>query len=797
MGDLLLAVRSLLKSKLFTAVAVGTLAIGIGASTAVFSLFNAVALRPLPFPNQERLVDIEEWSASELCGGCSVGVSLPTLKDFAPRVQSLQSIASYLERPANIAGASGPERVGSALISGSFFSVLGLNAAIGRAIDPSDDRVDAPPVVVLSGRLFTRLFGDDRSVIGQQIRLNGTPHTIIGVMPPTAILPEMASLWIAMAPSYHVADRSARELGVIGRLRDGVSVATADNEVKTLAAGVASEHPDTQKGWTTRVRSLRRALAGDKAVIFGIMLGAVLVLLLIVCANLAGLMLARGVARRKDLAVRIALGAKRSAIVWHLLAESLCLSIAGGVIGLVAASWAVDAMLAALGTQIPSWLEPQMDFRVIGFALVISIVSAAAFGLIPALRSSRDDVHDDIKAGGPATVGRSRGGLRGSLIVLQLAASLVLLTAAGVLAVSTQRISARETGVSDGNLLQARIEMLGTTAPDQQIAKVKSLVGRLSTMPGARTAAATATHFVAGFGGRDQSIRAEGVPAVPEGASPRFYFAVTPKYFDAMGLRLLRGRGITEGDVRGSTPIVVVNQEMSRRLWPNADPIGRRIRLGAADSLPWLTIVGVVSDIGNPASGRISNYAYVPFSQAPQAEVRILVRATADPAALIKPVREAARSIDPDLPLLDLMTVEQDRARTVWPYRSYALMMTAVGFIALVLAGIGLYGIVAFAVEQRTREMGLRIALGAKRLDVITLIGRQGLVLVAIGVVFGVAGGLVVLPVLKSVLFGASPINPYVFAAAAAVLVAVALVASYIPARRATHVDPMVAMKSE
>jgi putative ABC transport system permease protein len=797
MGDLRLAVRSLLKAKLFTAVAVTTLAIGIGSTTAVFSLFSAIALKPLPFPEPTRLVDVEEWSATELSAGSAVGVSAPTLNDLAAGVKSLEAIASYLEVPTNVSGSESPERVSGALVSGNFFRVLGVNPAIGRAIDASDDRASAPPVVVINNRLFVRRFGGDRSILGQSIRINGMPHTIIGVMPATVMLPEFAELWTPMQQSYHVTDRASRDLGVIGRLRGGYSVAAADLELKTLGSAIAKDHPDTQAGWTTRVRPLRQALGGEEVGIFGFLLAAVLVLLLIVCANVASMMLARGAARRKDIAVRLALGARRSTIIWHLLAESLCLAIAGGVLGVLAASWGVDLMLASLQTNIPGWLRPTMDFRVMAFAVAASMAAAIAFGLAPALRSSRGDVHEDIKAGGPANIGGRRALLRGSLVVVQLALSLVLLAAAGVLMASVTRISARQIGLSDRDVVQARFEMLGSRTPEQNVATVKALVDRLSQIAGARTASIIGTGFIAGFGAQDQKIRAEGIVAVPDGVSPRFYFAITPKYFETVRLQLTQGRKFTDADARGTVPVVIINQTMGRRLWPAGNPTGHRIRLGNADSLPWRTIVGVVNDVGS--NERIANAAYVPFAQAPQSAATIMVGSTGEPSALINPIREAARGVDADLPLVDLMTAEQDHARHYWPYRAYALMLTAVGAVALLLAGIGLYGVIAYAVEQRSREVGLRIALGANRNDVLRLVTRQGFVLVIIGVVFGVLGAIVVLPVMKSIplLFGASPLDSLVFAAVTAILVLVALIASYIPARRATRVDPMIAMRSE
>ena len=353
MGDLLLAVRSLLKSKLFTAVAVVTLVIGIGTTTAVFTLFSGIVFRPLPFAEQDRLVDIEEWSAKELCADCAVGVSRPMFVDLKERLHSVSELAAYLEMPVNIGGTDIPERASAALVSGNFFPMLGVKPLIGRGLDLADDRDGATPVVVLSERLFLRRFGGDPTLIGRQIRLNGLPTTVVGVMPPTAVLPEFAQLWMPLEPAYHSTDRGNRELGAIGRLRAGATIAGADADVKVVAADLERAHPETQKNWSGRVRSLRQALAGEEKGVYGIMLGAVLVLWAIVCANLASLLLARGVARRREIAVRLALGARRASVVWHLLAESICLAVAGGVLGIIAASWTVDLLLASIDTPDP------------------------------------------------------------------------------------------------------------------------------------------------------------------------------------------------------------------------------------------------------------------------------------------------------------------------------------------------------------------------------------------------------------------------------------------------------------
>ena len=795
MGEINLAVRSLLRSKLFTAVAILTLTIGIGATTAVFSIFDAVALRPLPFADPNALVDIEEWSATELCGGCAVGMSRPMFLDIQQRAKSLAGVAAYTEIPVNVGGLDAPERVSAAEVSGNFFNVLGLQPSLGRAIDLNDDRAGAPAVVVVSSRYFANRLGGDPTRIGRTIRINGQPTTIVGVMPATAVLPEFAQFWLPMARTAVGTDRSARDLGVIGRLDDGVTRVQAESELKAIAAEIARAHPETQRNWTTSIRPLRQAVGDGDVPVYGLMLASVIVLWAIVCANLAGLLLARGLAKRREVAVRLALGASRGDVVWHLFAESVCLAAVGGMLGAIASSWAIELLLASLDTTIPSWLTPRLDVWVLGFCLLLSAVSAAAAGLLPALRASRPNVHDDLKAGGHSSVGGSKSLLRGSLVVLQLALSLVLLAVAGLLGATIQGLAGRERSESD-DVVQARVAMLGETSPARLAASVEAFVRRLEALPEARAAAASGSGFIAGFGGRDQQVTVEGVPALPDGASPRFYLAVTPRYFETTRMRLVEGRAFDETDRAGAAPVVIIGRRLASQLWPGKNAVGHRMKLGA-DSLPWRTIVGVIAEVGDTAGRRSRNLAYVPFAQSPTTEATLLVAARGRPASMLKTVRDAARSVDPDLPLLDLMT-SVDAHRQVWrPYKAFALTISTIGAIALVLSAIGLYGVIAYGAEQRTREIGLRIALGARPRDVITLITGQGMRLVAIGAVLGIAAAMGAMPLMRNMMFGLDPMNPVVFALSTALLVAVAAIASYLPARRAAATDPMVALRSD
>lgn len=795
MGEIRLAVRSLLRSKLFTAVAIFTLAIGIGASTAVFSVFNAVALRPLPFDRPDRLVDIEEWSATELCGGCGVGVSAPMVVDIERRATSLQAVVLYSEYGVNVGGREAPERVSAAAVSGNFFGVLGVHAVRGRAIDPTDAQPGAPKVAVIGERFHRRRFAGDPAVVGQTIRLDGTPTTIVGVMPATAVLPDFAEIWVPLDRTSLGVDRGSRDVGVIGRLKDGVSRAAADTELRTIAADLEAAFPETQKNWTARARSLRDAVGDDSRSVFGIMLAAVFALWAVVCANLAALLLARGFARRKEMAVRLALGANRRTIVWHLFAESLVLAVAGGALGALAASWVIEGILLSLDSAMPSWLTPRLDASVLGFCVFLSLVSASAFGLLPAVRASRADVHEDLKSGTPASIRIGRSRLRGSLVVLQLSLSLMLLAVAGVFS-STIASRSDRNDARDDDIVQARVELPADLSPEQRAGVVAALVERFGALAEARTAGASADGFLAGFGSAPRQIRVEGLPILPEGASPRFYHAVTPDFFITTRKMIVEGRAFNAADRRGANPVAIINARLARRLWPDRPAVGRRIKLGA-DSMPWRTIVGVVGDPHETEDRPAGSSAYVPFAQSPLERVTFYVSAKAAPAGIIRPMREAAREVAPDLPLLDHMTTAQAHAMAWRPLRAYAVTISGIGIVALVLAAVGLYGIVAYGAELRTREIGVRIALGAKRSDVIGLVTRQGMTVVGFGVALGLAGAAAVAPIMRGLLFGASPINAPVFAGSAILLVVVAALASYVPARRAAATDPMVALRAD
>jgi len=793
-SDIRFAFRSLAKSRTFTVVALLSLALGIGANVTVFSLVNALAFKALPFPEANRLVDLHELSATKLCAGCGVGTSYPGFIDWRANTRSFSQMGAYIERPFNISGTENAERIGGALVSAETFPLLGAHPVLGRSFTQDDDRVGATPVVMLGDAIFARRYGSDRRIIGQTIRVNGVPHTVIGVMPPRFRFPEFADLWVPFAPNAAGGTREERDFGVVARLMPGVSMAMANEEMHVIAKSLEERYPE-QKEWTAEATPfhISEALPGS---MYGALLGAVGFVLLIVCANLAGLLLARGAGRQREIAIRLALGATRRRIVRHLLTESIILSAAGGALGMLLTAWAVDVIRTVAADRLPYYVTFDVDRATLVFSLGVSILTGLLFGLLPALRASAPDVHTTLKESS-TTIKRSM--TRGLLVIGELALAMILLAGAGVLTRSVVRLATPEQGREELDLLTGDLEFLDARYSDSTLVQstVTSILERLQTAPGVASASAHAFQFVAGFGRADRSIRAEGADtSLARSVSPRFAFVVTPDYFATERLPVRAGRAFNAQDRIGSQPVVMINQRMADVLWHGQSPLGRRIKLGSADSLPWLTVVGVAGDI--TSRDTVAHYAYVPFAQSARNQrVTLLVRGSADPLSLVATVRAAVRSVDEDLPILALQTVRQQRRSNVAPYQLYATTMGSFAAFAILLAAIGLYGVVAYNAAQRTREIGVRIALGAEPKHVVALIAGQGGRLVVLGIVLGTAGSMLLLRVLRAMLFGASPIDLPVFTAVALLLVFTAALAIWLPARRAARVDPLQALRAE
>jgi len=800
--DLRFAVRTLRASRGFALVALLSLAIGIGSTTTIFSLVNSIYLRRPEFPEPDRLVTVSETSATQLCAGCGVGTSYDGFRDWRETARSLETMAAYAEQPFVVGGGDIPERVTGAVISANLFGLLGVSPAFGRGLVAEEDRAGAPRVALLSDALWRRRFGAARELIGTAIRINGESYTVIGIMPPDFKFPEFAELWIALEAHAVRGSRAERNYGVVARLATGVSVAQADAEMKGIAARLAAEYRE-QEEWTAEVALLAADQADEVGPYFWVLQGAVLFVLLIVCANLAGLMVARATARQREMAIRVAAGASRSRLLRQMLTESLLLSAAGGALGLVFSFWGVELAARTISEiGVPYYIRFGMDARVLAFGIFLSLLTGLAFGILPALRASTPDVHATLKEGALSTTGsRHRARTRSVLVVMELALALVLLAGAGLMIRTFLRLSQSPSGWADPErVLLSEIVMLDRRFDDTHQVRhtVDALLGRLATMPGTRAAVESA-RFFAGFGATDRRVTVEGRPNVPDGASPRFYFAVSPGYFDVSGAPLLAGRAFTALDGPGTPGVAIVNDAMATAIWGVDSPIGSRIKLGdPASAAPWLTIIGVArSPEAESESQPRRSYAFVPFAQHPDRQARLIIRTTGDPLALVPRVRAEIAALEADLPLQDIRTMETELSRSYWPVRFYATTLSAMAAFAALLAAIGVWGMVAYAVNLRTREIGIRIALGATAPRVLRTMAAQGITLSAIGLALGLAGSAALTRVIGAMLYGTNPVDPAVFAMVAALFATIALLATLIPARRATRVDPMIALRAE
>jgi predicted permease len=701
-----------------------------------------------------------------------------------------------------VGGGDVPERVDGAAVSANLFPLLGVQLARGRGFQAEEDRPGGPPVVILSDALWRRRFSEDPAILGRAVRVNGESYTVVGIMPAHFAFPSAADLWLPIESSVSEGARDDRRIGVVARLAPGVTVEQADADMKRVAAQLERQYPETQKEWTAGVVGLSSELA-DVGPYFWVLQGAVAFVLLIACANIAGLLVARAAGRAREMAIRVATGASRSRIVRQLLTESLVVALAGGGLGLLAAWQAVRIVAVQASAGLPWFARIGVDGSVVIFCVVTTLLTGLAFGLLPALNASRPDVHDTLKTGSLSISGaRGHSRLRAGLVVTELTLALVLLCGAGLMIKTFLRLDRTPTGFSEPEkIMLAELVLLDRRFDDpaQLRTQVDELLQRLARLPAA-TVAVSHWEFIAGFGTADRKVMVEGKPELPAGVSPRFYYAVTPAYFDAYGLSVLAGRALGAQDGTGRPPVVVVDAAMAKNIWGGGSPVGARIRLGSAESgAPWRTVVGVVGarDIVAAQPGAGQSYAYIPFAQGPGRPAQLVIRAPGDPLALVPAIRAELAGLSVDLPLEDIRTLETDINRRFLHVRIYALALSALGAFAALLAAIGVSGIVAYAVGQRRREIGIRMALGATAARVLGMIASQGLRLALIGLALGLVASAALTRVIGSLLYGTSPLDPLVFVAVSLVFAAIALLASLVPARRAARVDPMIALRAE
>src|SRR5215208_375763 len=812
--DLRFAMRRLSKSPGFTLVAVVSLALGVGANTAIFSLVNTVLLRPLPVARPERLVSVSVLGKDD----SMLAFSYPTYKDYRDRGGDVLA-GLFAERlaPVSLSRAGDNERVWGYLVTGNYFEVLGVSAARGRTFTSEEDRAPlSAPVAVLSHACWQRRFGGDPAVVGRDVLLNGHTFRVVGVMPegfagaeivytPEVWVPMTMQEWIEPGNAW-LERRGTQNIFGVGRLKDGVTREQAEASLNVLAEQVGREYPDTNEGQKIVlvppgfiVPQLRGAVVGFAAVL----MSAVGLVLLIACTNLANLLLARASSRRKEIALRVALGASRWRLVRQLLTESLLLALAGGAVGLLLAVWILGLVAAYRPPMdVPIWIEAAVDWRVLLFALGASLLTTLLFGLAPALQATRTDLVPALKDVASQS-GRGRSRLRSGLVVAQVTLSLVLLVAAGLTLRALARLQTASPGFEVENGLVASFD-LGLQGYDKARGREfqRRLVERVRALPGVRAASLTDL-FPLSLNYTTNDVYVEGRPGARGANVPlAMVGSVEHEYFGAMGIQVVPARPLGARDDEHSPRVVVVNETFARRFFPGPDPareaVGKRMSF-EGDGGPWAEVVGVAKDGKYWTIGEAPQlFVYSPLAQSYGSTVTLVARtAGGDPRALIPALNAEVRALDPALPLYDVKTVEEHMGVSLFPARVAAALLGGFGLLALVLAAMGVYGVVSYAAAQRTREIGIRVALGARRRDVLRLVAGRGMLLVALGVCLGLAGALALTRFMEGVLYGVSATDPVTFALVVAVLLGVALLACLVPARRATKVDPMVALRYE
>jgi putative ABC transport system permease protein len=799
--DLRYGARMLWKKPGFTVIAVITLALGIGANTAIFSVVNAALLRPLPFDHPERLVMVY----SRTSGGSRDSTSWPDLLDWRGQSRSFAHLSAFVTQSVNLTGREEPGRVVGGFVSADFFKMLGVEPAPGRAFLPGEDEAGAERVAIVSYAVWRDRFGADPNLIGQTLTLNNQIFTVVGVTPDGFRAPYSdVEVWMPIQyyPNFSL-DRKAAVIDVMGRLNPGVPPRQAQAEMETIAARLGAQYPETNKDRGVNIVGLQELLVEGMKPSLLALFGVVACVLLIACVNVANLTLSRITGRRQELALRAALGASRARLVRQLLTESLLLALVGGALGLLIGAWGMDALAANSAVNLPPMVEVRLDRAVFGFTFGASILTSLIVGLLPALRSSRPDLNEALKEGG-RTAGEGRGGhrLRGSLVVTQIALALVSMIGAGLMVRSFINLRGVDVGFDPRNVLtlEYRVPRNKYPEPQQQWRFHEQVVARVQALPGVESAAAIgAVPHGGNVGGSGFVLPDRAAP--PAGQEPRAQTnRADSHYFRTMKIPTLRGRVFTEQDRLDSPPVIVINRTMADRYWPNEDPIGKRVRLLSPDVTA--SVVGVVGDVKHysldePELPQI----YLAYAQQPHIFASLVVRTNGDAMNFSNAVRGAIWSVDKDQPVWKVRTLEWLLQRSLGPGRFMAQLLGAFSALAMLLAGVGLYGVMSYAVTQRTHEIGVRAALGATGTDILRLMLKQGLALALIGLAIGLLASIgltrLMKGLMKELLFGVSANDPLTFTLIAGLLTLVALLACLIPARRAAKVDPMVALRRQ
>jgi len=795
--DIRYGVRGLLKRPGFTAIALVALALGIGANTAIFSLVNAVVIRPLPFPDPDRLV----WVYGNIRnGGSRASVSPPDFLDYRSQNKTFEQFAASGTQPlaVNLTGSGEPERLFASAVTGNYFDTFGISPAIGRTFTIDNEKPGSDQVTVLSHAFWQKRFGGDTDIVGKTITLDSKSYQVLGVMPAGVSFPQSAELWIPMSfdgdPDMKV--RKAHFLRPIGRLKPGVTLTQAQADTDMIAGRLEQQFPESNTGWNLRLLSLREQLVGGTRTMLFVLFGAVGFVLLIACANVANLLLVRAAARQKEIALRTALGASRLRIIRQMLTESLLLSILGGALGALLAVWGVQLLVTLSADSLPPTVNVTIDPNVLAFTFVISILTGLLFGLAPAFRTAKVNLIDSLKDGARGAEGTLRNRTRSLLVVFESAIAVVLLIGAGLLVRSLIALQRVDPGFDSNNVLTLRIDLPRQKyAGEGKPAKFfEELETRISSIPGVQTVGLITELPMSGQL-NDLPFTVEGRPPVTvDQAFDADFRLVNQHYFNALHIPLLRGRNFTEQEVRERKPVTLVSQQLVDTVFPNEDPMGKRLISAIGGTA--FEIIGVVGDIRHRSLQR-PPFAAMYFPTLNSNRMNLVVRTQNDPLSIVGAVRQQVQALDRDQPISAVKRMSDWVDSSVSSQRYSTTLLAAFAVLAMILAATGIYGVMSYTAAQRTHEIGVRMALGARRFDVLKLVVRQGMLLTLVGVILGLTGAFALTRVMQSLLFGVTAKDPFTFAVVAALLSAVAFIACLVPALRATRVDPLIALRYE
>ena len=798
--DLRLGARTLRKTPGATAIAIAALTMGIGLSVLMFSIIQGAILRGLPFDEPRQLMYLN--SANLEAGQEDLNVRIHDFADWRARQRSFEDIAAFYTGTVNVSGGDRPERFDGAFITPAAFPLLRVQPRIGRLFTDDDARPGAATVILLSHDVWRDRFHSDPGVVGSTLRANGRETTVIGVMPEGFRFPIVQQVWMPLhADPLSTPRAEGRFVAAFGRLRDGVDAETATRDLNAIAAQLATEHPETNEGISAFVQPyIREFIDAEPTAMLYTMLGAVLLVLLMGCANVANLLMSRTAVRLKEIGIRCALGAGRTRIVVQFLAEAFLLALAGAALGLVVAQIGIRLFNAAIApTDPPFWIDIRIDGAALLFVLALTVVATLAAGTLPAFQAANANINDILKDEARGSSGLKIGRISRGLVVLDIALSCGLLVGAGLMTRSVLKLQSLDIGFPTDDVFVARVGLpeADYAAPADQVRFFEGLLPRLAAIPG--VASAALVDGLPGLGSGSTTLAIDGFTYDDPTDMPSARLAtITPGFFETVGLGVLEGRAFTAHDIAGGLRVAIVNRSFAQRHWPGGSAVGHRIRLGDEGTAEWATIVGVAPDLYmSGVQNEQPEGVYIPFAQSPGRFMSIMARTRGSPLALTAAFRDAVAAADPDLPLYWVDSLRHSIAADNWHYRVFGGLFMVFGLVALLLAAVGLYGVMAFSVGQRTREMGVRMALGARAADVISLIMRQGLVQLGFGLLFGLALAWALSNLLTTLLFDVSPRDPLTFLAIVLVLTATTALACFVPARRATAVHPSAALRCE